>query len=253
MKPAGRRPARARFRASGFPKRGDPMHARPRLVAIAFVSLLALAPPCAPCAGRSSSRAGEAGRVLKPADNLVTDGLPEIPAAIAEAVGRYTEFRSAGLASLAPDEARDADHRRASATRPRCTRCASRWAPGASSRSSPTASATRAGRAARPITSSSRKDRGGDEFSQLYRFDVATGAITLLTDGGRSQNGLGPWSHQRRPDGLRLDAPERRGPRHLRDRPEGPGLVASAARASRAAAGASPTGRPTTRKLAVIE
>lgn len=33
------------------------------------------------------------------------------------------------------------------------------------------------------------KDKGGDEFSQLYWFDNATRSITLLTDGKRSQNG----------------------------------------------------------------
>ena len=33
------------------------------------------------------------------------------------------------------------------------------------------------------------KDRGGDEFSQLYWFDDATRTTTLLTDGKRSQNG----------------------------------------------------------------
>ena len=39
------------------------------------------------------------------------------------------------------------------------------------------------------------KDKGGDEFSQVYRYDFATGAVTRLSDGGRSQNSLGPWSH----------------------------------------------------------
>ena len=33
------------------------------------------------------------------------------------------------------------------------------------------------------------KDKGGDEFSQLYWFDYATRTSTLLTDGKRSQNG----------------------------------------------------------------
>lgn len=33
------------------------------------------------------------------------------------------------------------------------------------------------------------KDRGGDEFSQLYWFDAQTRETTLLTDGRRSQNG----------------------------------------------------------------
>ena len=40
--------------------------------------------------------------VLKPADNLVADGIPDIPTEIAEAVGRYTEFRAASLAGWHP-------------------------------------------------------------------------------------------------------------------------------------------------------
>ena len=32
------------------------------------------------------------------------------------------------------------------------------------------------------------KDKGGDEFSQLYWFDAATRDTTLLTDGRRNQN-----------------------------------------------------------------
>ena len=38
------------------------------------------------------------------------------------------------------------------------------------------------------------KDVGGNEFGQLYRHDIATGAVTLLTDGGRSQNGGALWN-----------------------------------------------------------
>ncbi|MFT3755589.1 MAG: S9 family peptidase [Pseudoxanthomonas sp.] len=39
------------------------------------------------------------------------------------------------------------------------------------------------------------KDKGGDEFSQLYWFDEQTRSITLLTDGKRSQNGGAVLSH----------------------------------------------------------
>src|SRR5438876_993675 len=35
--------------------------------------------------------------VVAPTDNLVTDGLPPVPAAIAEAARPYSEFRAAGL------------------------------------------------------------------------------------------------------------------------------------------------------------
>ena len=38
------------------------------------------------------------------------------------------------------------------------------------------------------------KDKGGDEFGQLFRYDLATGASTLITDGRRSQNGGVRWS-----------------------------------------------------------
>src|SRR3989475_7051902 len=39
------------------------------------------------------------------------------------------------------------------------------------------------------------KDVGGGEFFQKYRYDVATGEITLLTD-GKSRNVGGVWSHK---------------------------------------------------------
>jgi dipeptidyl aminopeptidase/acylaminoacyl peptidase len=39
------------------------------------------------------------------------------------------------------------------------------------------------------------KDTGGNEFSQNYRYDFATGDITLLTD-GKSKNSGGVWSNQ---------------------------------------------------------
>jgi dipeptidyl aminopeptidase/acylaminoacyl peptidase len=38
------------------------------------------------------------------------------------------------------------------------------------------------------------KDSGGDQKYQNYRYDFATGQITLLTD-GKSKNGVGVWSH----------------------------------------------------------
>ncbi len=44
------------------------------------------------------------------------------------------------------------------------------------------------------------KDEGGNEFSQLYWFDLKTRAITRITDGKRSQNSNPVWS----PDGKKL-------------------------------------------------
>ncbi|MBN1791183.1 MAG: S9 family peptidase [Bacteroidales bacterium] len=40
------------------------------------------------------------------------------------------------------------------------------------------------------------KDIGGNEFSQIYRFDLVDHKVTLLTDGKRSQNGGIIWNHK---------------------------------------------------------
>ena len=40
------------------------------------------------------------------------------------------------------------------------------------------------------------KDNGGNEFSQIYRYDFSTTNVTLLTDGKRSQNGNILWSNK---------------------------------------------------------
>lgn len=39
------------------------------------------------------------------------------------------------------------------------------------------------------------KDIGGNEFSQIHRFDLSDNKVSLLTDGRRSQNGGIKWSH----------------------------------------------------------
>src|SRR6266852_9475326 len=40
--------------------------------------------------------------VIAPADNLVVDGVPKIPASLAETAGRYGSYRSANLADWHP-------------------------------------------------------------------------------------------------------------------------------------------------------
>ena len=77
------------------------MRARSVAVTTLSCSLLAfsLASPARP---QAAATAPAKPAVIKPADNLVTDGIPDIPAEIAETVGRYTEFRSASLAGWHP-------------------------------------------------------------------------------------------------------------------------------------------------------
>lgn len=42
------------------------------------------------------------GGMVAPGDNLVVEGIPSIPANLADEVGRYTEFRSAAISSWHP-------------------------------------------------------------------------------------------------------------------------------------------------------
>ena len=42
------------------------------------------------------------GTAIVPGDNLVVEGIPAIPSSLADEVGRYTEFRAAGISSWHP-------------------------------------------------------------------------------------------------------------------------------------------------------
>jgi dipeptidyl aminopeptidase/acylaminoacyl peptidase len=129
---------------------------------------------------------------ISPNENLVTDGVPPIPASIAEVTRRYTEFRSATLLDWHPEKREMLISTRFANT-PQIHRV-----------TSPGGARTQLTFAQEPVSQAVYeprtgryflflKDVGGNEFSQIYRFDVASGEITLLTD-GRSQNGGIEWS-----------------------------------------------------------
>jgi dipeptidyl aminopeptidase/acylaminoacyl peptidase len=132
--------------------------------------------------------------VITPAPNLHADGMPALPASITDAVGRYTEFRTASFAGWHPTRrealilTRFADTNQVHEVR----------LPGGMRRQL-TFFKDRVAGASWPRHAGDyyvfARDTGGDEFRQIYRTDVATGETTLVSDGGRSQNDLGPWSH----------------------------------------------------------
>jgi dipeptidyl aminopeptidase/acylaminoacyl peptidase len=164
-----------------------------RSLPLVAVSLALL--PIASARSQSAPPAPAAPAVVHPPDSIVTDGVPGIPAAVAEAVGRYTEFRSAYLAGWHPTRremlitTRFGDTAQVHEVR----------MPGGARRQL-TFFPDEVGAAGWPRHSGDYllfgKDRGGDEFQQIFRLDVATGAITMITDGGRSQNYFQAWSHQ---------------------------------------------------------
>lgn len=146
----------------------------------------------------STALAQDGGPVIKPGDNLVVEGVPPIPVLLAEEVRRYTEFRTAGLESWHPTRremligTRFGDTPQVHLVRvPGGARTQLTFFPDRVS-----------GASFRPQTGDQfifSKDIGGNEFFQLYRYDLATGDVTLLTD-GKSRNTDPLWSH----DGTRL-------------------------------------------------
>jgi dipeptidyl aminopeptidase/acylaminoacyl peptidase len=155
-----------------------------------LAALAALAPALS-----AQAQDAKAPATLQPPANLRAEGIPAIPVSIAESVGAYTEFRSAGFAGWHPSRrealilTRFGDTNQVHEVR----------MPGGARRQL-TFFPERITSASWPRRSGDyfvfTKDRGGDEFWQVYRTDVATGTTTLVSDGGRSQNSLGPWSNQ---------------------------------------------------------
>ena len=139
------------------------------------------------------SVAGQRAAVIAPADNLVVEGVPAIPAQLSEDVRRYTEFRSAGLAGWHPTRremligTRFGDTNQIHLVK----------TPGGA-RTQLTFFPERAGGGSfRPKTGDYfvfNRDVGGNEFFQYYRYDMASGEVTLLSD-GKSRNTGANWSN----------------------------------------------------------
>ena len=154
----------------------------PRLTCLLVVVVLLPATPA-----RSQTAA------IPPGESLVTDGIPPIPASIAEAARRYSEFRTAAFWDWHPTRremligTRFGDAQQLHLVKiPGGARTQLTFFP------DPVSGASYQPTDGRYVVFS--KDVGGGEFFQKYRYDVASGDITLLTD-GKSRNVGGVWSH----------------------------------------------------------
>ncbi len=136
-----------------------------------------------------------AAPTITPHENLIVDGIPPIPTELAARVGRYTEFRAAPFLSWHP-----ARREMLVATRFADTTQLHQVALPGGARKQLTFFPDRVASASFPPRAGIdsfvfSKDTGGDEFFQNYRYDLASGAITRLTD-GKSRNSLGVWSRR---------------------------------------------------------
>ncbi len=130
--------------------------------------------------------------VVAPGENLVVDGIPPIPASLAETAGRYADNRSAVPLDWHPER--------------RELLIGTRFA-----NTSQLHLVAMPGGARQQLTFFRdavyrgtfhpnggdyilfSKDLGGGEWYQLFRYDLATGESMMLTD-GKSRNLLGAWS-----------------------------------------------------------
>lgn len=138
---------------------------------------------------------GDANSVVTtPGANLAVQGIPPIPAAIAERANRYTESRGASVFAWHPQK--------------RELLIGTRFAETVQIHEVKMPGGARTQRTFFPDRVSGAsyqphrgdyfvfsKDIGGGEWYQLYRFDAASSEVTLLTD-GKSRNLGAAWSNQ---------------------------------------------------------
>ena len=131
---------------------------------------------------------------VQPEPGSITEGIPPIPPSLAAEVGRYTNFRAAEILSWHP-------LRREMLIATWCSVpqvYQIKFPGGAHAQRTFFEDRTKRGVSYQPTRGDYfifSKDSGGDENYQTYRYDFATGDITLLTD-GKSKNGPGLWSNR---------------------------------------------------------
>jgi len=132
---------------------------------------------------------------LRPSENLKVEGIPSIPVSLVDKVRKYTEARGASVLDWHPTQ-----RAMLISTRFANSNQVHRVSLPGGSRYQLTFFNEPIGNASFEPTSGSyflfTKDIGGNEFGQIYRQDTATGESTLLTDGGRTQNGGWSWNNK---------------------------------------------------------
>ena len=160
---------------------------KPKFILLAFaIAVLTLVLP-PPQAAMSADPA-----ILSPGDNLVIQNIPPIPLSLVEQADRYTQSRTAALQSWHPTR-----REMLISTRFGESSQAHRVGQPLGQRYQLTFFDERVSRISYQPTDGDyfvfSKDSGGNEANQIYRYDLETGDITLLTD-GTSRNSSGVWS-----------------------------------------------------------
>lgn len=140
----------------------------------------------------ASAMAQEAA--ITPGDNLVVEGIPKIPASLAQEVSRYTKARGAELLDWHPVKR---EMLIATSFGNTAQIHQVKFPGGARTQLTFFDERSTSGVSYQPTHGNYflfRKDIGGNENYQIYRYDLPSGNIVLLTD-GKSQNSSAVWAH----------------------------------------------------------
>src|SRR5437016_1753911 len=130
---------------------------------------------------------------ITPPDSIIAEGVPPIPASLTDKVARYSEFRTASFEDWHPTK-----RQMLIGTRFADTNQVHMVAMPGGARTQLTSFPDRSGGARYQPKKANffifNKDIGGGEWYQLFRYDLSTGDITLLTDGKSRNTGM-VWDH----------------------------------------------------------
>lgn len=168
------------------------------LACLAAVAVLAACTTPAshePGGAAASAASGAPAAVLQPNPNLVVQGIPPIPQTLVEQVAKYTDFRGHGFVDWHPQRREMlVAHRKAGGNTAQLFRIAA-----------PMAEPEQLTDFADPVTSASYEPRegkyivfarstGGSEADQIYRLDLETRQVALLTEPNERHDMEG-WLH----------------------------------------------------------
>ncbi len=195
----------AASRSLSFPPRFALRHAAVAAAlssVLAAVVLVACAPATTPLVQPTAQPATQAPKaapaaaaadILAPNEHLRAENIPPVPKALAERVGKYTEFKPVNVIAWHPTRrAFLVAYRRGATTQLHLL-------------DQPMGSLAPLTEFPDPVSQASfepkrgdylvySRDTGGNEASQLYRLDLATRQTTLLTDPSEKHE-LGSWNH----------------------------------------------------------
>ncbi|MFT3955074.1 MAG: prolyl oligopeptidase family serine peptidase [Piscinibacter sp.] len=164
-----------------------PRHAAPIALVLALLTACAAAPP--PPAAAPAPAAVPAEAVMAPNPQLFVQGIPPVPERLARQVARYTEFSGHNLVEWHPTRRELlVSHRAPGASTVQLFRVAGAMATPEplTAFAEPVRRATWEPRSGEYIVF--ERGNGGDEAEQLYRLDLDSRQVTLLTAPGERHN-----------------------------------------------------------------